>query len=95
MKAKFRFYEVVDILGGRAEIAQVIGCRGAVLGMSECDDGRWIYSVSILETGESWVLDESELISTGTLMRREDFYDDSRFSVLVDPETGEGHIKGL
>lgn len=46
--AKFQFYEVVEIRPGQPVIAPVIGLRGAVLGMAECDDGRWVYAVQVL-----------------------------------------------
>jgi hypothetical protein len=92
MNPKFKFYEVVGICGNREEFKPVAGRRAAVLGMSECDDGRWIYSVSILDSGETWCIEESELVPTGALMRREDFYDGSSVSVLVDSDTGEGRV---
>ena len=94
MTAKFSFYEVVEILPGRPAIAPVIGQRGAILGMAQCDDGRWVYAVQMLESGEGWDVEESELASTGVMMTREDFYEGDSISVEVDAETGEGRTKG-
>jgi hypothetical protein len=93
MTAKFSFYEVVEILPGRPVIAPVVGRRGAILGMAECDDGRWVYSVHVLDVGESWHMQESELAPTGEAMKREDFYAGDSISIEVDAETGKGRVK--
>lgn len=93
MTAKFSFYEVVEILPGRPVIATVVGRRGAILGRAQCDDGRWVYTVHLLELGESWHMEEAELTSTGQAMTREDFYAGDSIAVEVDAETGEGRVK--
>lgn len=62
--------------------------------MVQCDDGRWVYAVNLLESGDGWDFEESELATAGMVMKREDFYDGSSVSVLVDSKTGEGRIKG-
>lgn len=94
MKAKFQFYEVVEIAPGRSAIAPAVGQRGAILGMAQCDDARWVYAVQLFDTGICWSIEESELEATGTLMTRADFYDGESISVEVDPVSFEGRLKG-
>lgn len=93
MPPKFTFYEVVDVVSGRQVVAPVVGHRGAVLGMAQCDDGRWVYAIHLLESGEGWDMEESELVSTGIFMTREDFYEGDSISVEVDTDSGEGWLK--
>lgn len=92
MTALFSFYEVVEVKGGRPAIAKIVGQRGAVVGMAQCEDGRWTYSVHLLEVGRSWSLEERELVATGLKMERSDFYDGDSVQVKVNPQTGEGYI---
>ena len=93
MSAKFSFYEVVEVKSDRSILNEIEGLSGVILGMVKNDDGDWVYAVHIFDTDESWDVRESELISTGKKMAREDFYDGDSISVEVDPETGEGKPK--
>jgi hypothetical protein len=95
MSAKFSFYEVVEVRPERPALNEIAGLTGAILGMVENDDGNWVYAVHILDTDESWDIRESELVSTGKVMSRSDFYDENdSVGVEVDPITGEGKLKG-
>jgi hypothetical protein len=89
----FEFYEVIEVVAGRPIIGVIVGRRGAVLGKAQNEEtGAWSYSVSMLESGESWSLRENEIVSTGVHMTRRDFYDGSSVKVLSDPETGDGTL---
>ncbi|ETX06705.1 Imm31 family immunity protein [Candidatus Entotheonella palauensis] len=92
MPAKFQFYEVVKVVSAKPELSEISGLTGVIMGMSENEDGHFGYAVSIFDVDEGWCAMEEDLISMGTYMRREDFYDGSSVRVRVDPETGEGHI---
>lgn len=94
MAAKFSFYEVVEINPERPDLKEIEGLRGVVLGMVENEQGNWVYAVHMLSTEESWDVLESELISVGEFMTREDFYDGGSAKVEVDPETGEARLGG-
>lgn len=95
MSAKFTFYEVVEVKPERPALNEIAGLTGAILGMVENDDGNWVYAVHILDTDESWDIREAELVSTGKVMNRSDFYDESdSVGVEVDYVTGEGKLKG-
>lgn len=89
----FEFYGVVEVVAGRPMIGAVVGHRGAVIGKAQNEEtGAWSYSVSMLESRESWSLRENEIVSTGLYMTRQDFYDGSSVKILSDPETGEGTL---
>lgn len=92
MKALYKFYEVVIINSSRAALAEINGLKGAILGMVENDKGKWSYSIHILDTEECWDTTEDEIITTGQIMAREDFYDGQTVAVGVDSKTGEGKI---
>ena len=92
MAAKFKFFEIVKIISNPEGFEQLQGKEGPVLGKAECDDGRWTYSVSLVELGENFSLDEDELESTGKFVKREDIYDGTSIRVSVDPKTGEGKL---
>ena len=49
MAAKFKFFEIVKIISNPEGFEQLQGKEGPVLGKAECDDGRWTYSVSLVE----------------------------------------------
>lgn len=89
---RFQFYETVRVASDDPELAEIRGERGAILGMSEHDDGTFGYAVFIFRDEMCWDLAESELEATGVFGRREDFYDDpSVVRVRVD-EQGRGWI---
>lgn len=72
MSPKFDFYEVVKI--NLASNSDIDGKEGAILGMSQCDDGLWRYAVQIFENDDGWDLYEHQLLFTGKKMKRADFY---------------------
>lgn len=92
MSSKFEFYEIVRIVSDCQCYQEVNDLEAVVMGMSENESGVWGYSVQVLETEESWSLSESELVSTGKKLTRDDIYDGSSVRVAVDPESGEGSI---
>ncbi|WP_311568326.1 Imm31 family immunity protein [Photobacterium arenosum] len=92
MTAKFSFYEVVKIKTNRSEISEANGLECAIFGMAENDEGIYWYSVSSLTDDFSWDLCEDELISTGRVMKREDFYTGESVTVSVNQD-GEGELK--
>lgn len=94
MKAIYKFYEVVKVVSNNSALSEINDHEAAVLGMVENDNGKWCYSVHLLDSGESWDVMENDLKSTGRMMLREDFYDGDSVTVGVDPLTGEGNIKG-
>jgi hypothetical protein len=91
MSAKFDFYEVVRVIGGGTEYAEIWGKEGAVLGKAEGEapDRSWGYAVSI--DGICWDIPEEWLESAGRKMLREDFYSRESIRVRV-PEDGRGEI---
>ncbi len=89
-KPAFAFYDVVEVIGGRRNIASLVGRRGAVLGMAQSDDGQWSYAVQMLDDGDGWTIPEAELKATGEAMCREDFYDGSSIKVEVRPQSRKG-----
>ena len=94
MKNQFAFYEVVLIsMNHEADLKELIGKRGTVLGMSQHEEThRWCYAVSIDLTGEVWHVAEEHITSTGEVKQRSDFYSDDSIKVEVDPETFEGSL---
>ncbi|MDO6708624.1 Imm31 family immunity protein [Photobacterium sp. 1_MG-2023] len=92
MTSKFKFYEVVKINTNRPEISEANGLECAILGMAENDDGIYWYSVSSLTNEFSWDLCEDDLVSTGNIMKREDFYTGESMSVSV-MQDDEGQLK--
>ncbi|QUJ69551.1 immunity protein 31 (plasmid) [Photobacterium sp. GJ3] len=92
MTSKFDYYEVVKVSSKRPELSEINGFDGAILGFAEDDDGIFWYAVDILTTGECWDVMENELISTGKMMSREDFYTGESISVSVTQD-GEGKLK--
>ncbi len=93
MSALFNFYEVVQIVSDRPVLSEINGLDAAVLGMVENDDGKWCYAVHLLDSNDGWDVMENELISTGRMMTREDFYDGDSVIIIVDSSTGEGKLK--
>lgn len=93
MRALYKFYEVVKIVSDRSALSEINGFEAAVLGMAENDDGKWCYAIHLLDSEEGWDVMEDELVSTGRMMSREDFYDGDSVTVEVDPLTGEGKLK--
>ena len=57
------------------------------------DDGDWFYAVHLLDTDDGWDVMKEELVSTGNMMARKDFYDGDSVTVVVDPVSGEGKLK--
>jgi hypothetical protein len=93
MASKYQFYEIVRV-SEQCVREQVAGLEGVILGMAQDEQGRWSYAVHLYELGESWHLFEDELEPTGRMSSREEFYDGTHITVVVDPETGEGRITG-
>lgn len=92
LRTKFKFFEVVRIESAPEGFEHLCGQAGPILGRTECEDGSWTYSVSLEDIGETFLLSEGALSSTGKFVKREDIYDGSSVRVSVDPETGEGKL---
>lgn len=89
---KFDFYEVVVVKDTNDQRnAEIVGARGCVLGMAQCEESElWYYSVSI--EGICWSVAEEKLSKTGEFRSRSDFYSGESIRVRVDPATGEGSV---
>ena len=92
MEAKYQFYEKVRVSERCTRSSHLIGFQGTVLGRAENDLEEWSYAIHLDQLNETWNFLENELESTGTVARREDYYDDSNIVIKVDPITGEGQI---
>ncbi|MCW1916140.1 Imm31 family immunity protein [Luteolibacter sp. GHJ8] len=79
----FAFYEEVRVKAGRAGLEEVAGELGAVLGSSQ-DGERWSYAILIYSRGATWGADEDDLVSTGRIRTREEFYDGAAVRVSED-----------
>jgi len=93
MQALYKFYEVVKVVSNRAVLSEINGLEAAVLGMAKNDDDKWCYAIHLLDLEEGWDVMENELISTGRMMAREDFYSGDSMTIEVDSSTGEGKLK--
>jgi hypothetical protein len=89
---KFMFYEIVRISRPSPGLRQNADLEGAILGMSQDDQGRWYFAVHVYELNEVQTYPETALEPTGRMDRRESFYDGTNVRVVVDPDTGEGKI---
>ncbi len=103
---KFKFYEVVKIqpqagsldLSGldlrKFDYQTLVGKKGVIMAMVQADNGDWLYEVSldVMDEKASYTIREQDLISTGIMKKREDFYTGESIRVRVDPKTGEGEI---
>jgi hypothetical protein len=89
VQPQFEFYEKVRVDSLAKESVQVHGELGVVLGRVQNDDGLWYYTVHIYATDACWCFFEHELVSTGEVAKREEFFDGSSIRVHVD-EHGEG-----
>ena len=92
MKNRFEFYEVVRVESCIPKYQEVNGHEGVVLGMAQSEDQSWSYAVQIFQPEDGWDIPESELISTGRVMKRENLYPGNSVRVEVDPESGEGSV---
>lgn len=102
---KFEYYEIVKInpksgvldlssLDTRKFDYQVlVGRIGVIMAMAECDNGAWLYEVSLDEANDAYTIREDDLQSTGQYKKRSDFYSDDTVKVVVDPKTAEGSLK--
>ena len=91
LKPRFQFYEIVRVASSDPELTEIHGERGAILGVSENDNGTFGYAVFIYRDEICWDLAEGELEATGEFSRREEFYDGTSIRVRVD-EQGRGWI---
>ena len=91
MNAAFEFYEVVK-LKESAILPRRLWCtEGVVVGKAQGADGTWEYAVQVFaDNNECWQLTESDIHSTGKMMKRSDLYSEDSINVVVDPSTGEG-----
>jgi hypothetical protein len=89
---KFQFYEVVQVLPNSPELAEIHGETGAILGISEQGEPEYGYGVFIDRDETVWSVAESDLVSTGVMMQRADFYDDSVVVRVQVDEQGYGTI---
>jgi hypothetical protein len=84
---KFQFYEVVRVLPICADLAEIHGETGMILGLSEHGDPEYEYGVFIESNGYLWSVPESNLESTAVIKQRADFYDDTKvIHVQVDSQ---------
>jgi hypothetical protein len=89
---KFAFYERVRVLPNLAELAEIHGATGTILGRSEDGAPEYGYGVFIDAAEIVWDVPESSLESLGEIKKRADFYDDNvSLRVRVDAE-GCGRI---
>jgi hypothetical protein len=84
--AKFQFYEKVLLPSTEGSVA-----TGFVMGRCQDDNRRWHYSVHVVGTATSCMYCEDDLVSTGEVGSREDFYDGSSIRVTVNGR-GEGAL---
>ena len=91
LKPRFQFYEIVRVASSDPELTEIHVERGAILGVSENDNGTFGYAVFIYRDEICWDLAEGELEATGVFSRREEFYDGTSIRVRVD-EQGRGWI---
>jgi hypothetical protein len=73
---KFQFYEIVSVSSMRPPLAEIHGQTGAILGMTEDDEGQFYYGVFIDQEEMCWSIAEHDLTSTGLVLERSVFYDD-------------------
>ena len=82
MTERLAFYSVVRILHStRTSNLGIDGRNGVVGGIS--DSGSHV-EYAVMVGGKSYMVDSSDLIPTGEVLRREAFYDGS--SVRVEPQ---------
>jgi hypothetical protein len=90
--AKYKFYEVVRV-NEKHYRSMFVNKEGAILGMSQNEQNdMWGYTLTFDDLPETYGFEEEELEPTGKMKKREDFYDGSSVTVVVDPDTGEGRI---
>lgn len=92
MNSLFKFYEVVKIGSKRDELKNLNGLEGTVLGMAKDENGNWSYSVHVDDIDVSYHLMEDEIVRTGRIRKKEDFYDGDSIRVRVNSVTGEGEV---
>jgi len=94
MNNKFNFYEIVQICSSEQTLIEVNGCKGVILGMSQCENtGKWGYAVSVYtDDGFVWDIMEENLISTGNFTDPDEFSTSESIKVHVDPKTGKGNV---
>jgi hypothetical protein len=88
MSSPFQFYEIVRVNSNEPTVKQINGLEGTILGFSEGKD-RVSYSVFIHKLNETWFLSGNDLISTGKMDKRGNFYDGSRLTVSTDGDVLE------
>jgi hypothetical protein len=81
----FAFYEEIKVRPGRAGLEEISGELGAVVGSSE-DGGSWSYAVLIYSKGITWSVGTEDIVGTGRIRTREEFYDDTVIRVSKDGE---------
>lgn len=81
----FAFYEEVRVKPDRAGLEEIAGELGAVLGSSQ-DGECWSYVILIYSRGVTWGAGEDDLVSTGLIRTREEFYDGAVVRVSKDGE---------
>lgn len=74
---KFQFYEIVSVSSIRPLFAEIHGQTGAILGMEEDENGQFYYGVFIDQEQMCWSIAEPDLTSTGRILERSVFYDDT------------------
>ena len=104
MKNKFKFYETLEIkpADGRLDLSGLdtrkfdydilVGERGVIFGMVQADNGQWLYDIRLEKKNDKYTIRECDLVSTGIMKKRSDFYTGEAIKVRVDPKTGEGEI---
>ena len=85
----FNFYEIVRVASNLAEHSEINMKFGVVLGMSENQDGDWIYSIEVCndtaysDPNDSWSIAEPFLAKTGRNIDPDTIY--SGESIKVSP----------
>jgi len=70
---KIDFYYEVEVIAG-AKNNKYVGCKGAVLGISEENGVVYGYSVAIHGKEMAVYFDKDDLVPTGVCFTREDYY---------------------
>lgn len=73
-KPLFSFYELVIIASEDHELEAINGEQGVIFAQSEDRNAPAEYGVYVFRDEEVWTVAESDLISTGILTKRENYY---------------------
>ncbi len=84
MKTEYEFYEIVMVNTDDPDKIRINNLKGAILGKSQDEKGKWGYAVHIYELNECWDFMHNELKPTGEFDKEESFYDGTTIKVPSD-----------